>query len=131
MNKVKEVKDVAVVAEEEEEDMVDADQVVAVVVGVVAASLTLFAITMGFKDMCTVIIGLRAMVKKASHLTMTHFHRTKSIAAPLDTMNLVNERHKIALLNIGVVNVGDGGTITAVITLMMHPFLHPTSLYKT
>ena len=74
-NEVKEAKDMAVVAEEE--DVVGADQVVVVVVGVAVAFLTSFDITVGFKDMYTVIVGLPAVVKKASHSTMTHLHRMK------------------------------------------------------
>ena len=77
---MKEDKDVAVA--EVKEDIVDVDQVVAVVVGVATASLTSFATTVGFKDMCTVIVGLPTVVKKAIHSTMTHLHRTKLIAVP-------------------------------------------------
>ena len=86
--KVKEAKDVVVA--EEGEDIADTDQVVAVVVGVAAASLPSFATTVGFKDMCTVTVRLPTVVKKVSHSIMTHIYRTKSIAAPLNTMNLVN-----------------------------------------
>lgn len=81
--------------------------------------------------MYTVTSLLLAVVKKTSYLTMTHLHKTKSIAVPLDTMNLLNARLKMATLNIGAVNVEDGGTITAVITLLVYPLLYPTNLYKT
>lgn len=116
---------------EVEEDIVDVDQVVAVVVEVATTSLTPFATTMEFKDMCTVTVVLPEVVKKAIHSITTYLHMTKSITVPLDTMNLMNARLKMAQLNIVAMNVGDGGTITAVITPLVHALLHLTNLYKT